>query len=356
MQYAFFFFFWSCENKQNKRLNGTIPQTIGALTNLQKLILPMNDFVYTYKTIPKSINFLLLMKQLNSLSGSIPKEIGNLKKLREFNLNTNKLSLLFFLGRVLCMKCTSLTGTIPSKIGNMINLTLLIFGANKLNGTIPPEIGNLTKLHFLDLSENRLSGIIPNEIENLVELNSLLLNQNGLIGTIPAKIGNFRNLSVLELSRNGLSGTIPSEIGNLNKLIFLVLEQNELSGTIPKEIVNLWNLQYLMLVYFVQNKLFFFFFLEFLCENRLSGELPQLNILPFLKIVEVNSNMLSGTIPFDDSYNWDNLVMFSLEKNMFSGNLPKLPNQMNFTLILTLHMNRFSDHNLHDWYMHLGKQ
>ncbi|ETO33409.1 hypothetical protein RFI_03698 [Reticulomyxa filosa] len=82
---------------------------------------------------------------------------------------------------------------------------------------------------------------------------------------------------------------------------------------------------------------------------RLSGELPRLDILPSLITVELNSNMLSGTIPFHDSYDWDRLIMFSLERNMFSGNLPKLPNRMHSTLILTLHMNQFSDHNLHDW-------
>ncbi|ETO14983.1 hypothetical protein RFI_22385, partial [Reticulomyxa filosa] len=66
--------------------------------------------------------------------------------------------------------------------------------------------------------------------------------------------------------------------------------------------------------------------------------------------------MLSGTIPFGDYYNWNELFMLSLEKNMFSGDLPKLPDQMNFTSILTLHMNQFSDHNLHDWLDKLFKK
>ncbi|ETO36399.1 hypothetical protein RFI_00664 [Reticulomyxa filosa] len=65
--------------------------------------------------------------------------------------------------------------------------------------------------------------------------------------------------------------------------------------------------------------------------------------------------MFSGTIPFGDSYNWNELTILSLEKNMFSGDLPKLPNQMNFTSILTLHINQFSDHNLHNWYMYFPK-
>ncbi|ETO33583.1 CLL4B clavata1-like receptor S/T protein kinase protein [Reticulomyxa filosa] len=201
-----------------------------------------------------------------------------------------------------------------------------------LSCTIPSEIGNLTRLHSLGLNQNWLFGTIPKELGNLIELGILSLNQNELTGTIPVEIGNVWNLSVLELSRNQLSGTIPPEIGNIYELQFLILEQNELTGTIPKEIENIVNLRYLMLGY-----------------NKLSGELPQLDALPFLKIVEFNDNMLSGTIPFGDFYDWDFLLILSLEKNMFSGNLPKLPNQMSSTVVLTLHMNQFSDRNLHDW-------
>ncbi|ETO06456.1 hypothetical protein RFI_30935 [Reticulomyxa filosa] len=204
---------------------------------------------------------------------------------------------------------------------------------NKLNGTIPPKIENMNQLLCLDLNRNRLSGTIPKELVNLVNLIFLFLNQNELTGTIPEGIGNISDLTILELSRNQLSGTIPSEIGNLD-LWFLIMEQNELSGTIPKGIENMDYLQYLMLGY-----------------NKLSGELPQLDALTGLVVVGLNDNMLSGTIPFGNSYNWDQLLMLSLEKNMFSGNLPKLPNRMNFTSVLTLHMNQFSDHNLHDWYI-----
>ncbi|ETO36763.1 hypothetical protein RFI_00303 [Reticulomyxa filosa] len=217
---------------------------------------------------------------------------------------------------------------------------MTLFNKKKsLSGTIPSEIGNLIRLNTLCLNQNWLSGKIPNELGNLFELKHLYLNQNELTGTIPVEIGNFWNLSALELSRNRLSGTIPLEIENFYGLWLLSLGQNELNGTIPKGIENLYYLQYLILGY-----------------NKLSGELPRLDMLPYLLNIQVNNNMLSGTIPFDDSYDWDYLLMLSLEKNMFSGSLPKLPNYMNFTLTLTLHMNQFSDYNLHDWYMYSSKE
>ncbi|ETO09304.1 hypothetical protein RFI_28087 [Reticulomyxa filosa] len=305
-------------------LNGSIPKTIGNLINLRKLHWHANE-----------------------LTGSVPSEIGRMSELdsiflynNQFNFNikkTFKIIQFFIVVKIIekfnwsCTKRNWKFNKIK-KIGNLTNLRFLAFGPNNLSGTIPPEIGNLINIRFLDLSENSFYGTIPNTIGNLTDLISLLLNQNKLIGTIPVEIGNCWNLSILELSRNWLTGTIPSEIGNLQELQFLILEKNELNGTIPKEIENLWFLQYLILGY-----------------NKLTGELPQLDILSFLTLIDLNNNMLTGTLPFPDSYNWDNLIMLSLEKNMLNGNLPKLPNKMYSTLIITLHMNKFSDQNLHNW-------
>ncbi|ETN97466.1 hypothetical protein RFI_40063 [Reticulomyxa filosa] len=161
-----------------------------------------------------------------------------------------------------------------------------------------------------------------------------------LTGSIPSQIGNLSRLKLLVLSNNELnkktlfllSGIIPTQIGNLVNLTHLILDHNQLSGTIPKTIENLHTLQYLVLNH-----------------NKLSGELPALHKLPPLTIAAVNDNMLSGTIPFNGSFNWDNLKILSMENNMFSGKLPKLPNQMNTTSIFTFHMNQFSDHNLREW-------
>ncbi|ETO34462.1 hypothetical protein RFI_02633, partial [Reticulomyxa filosa] len=132
-------------------------------------------------------------------------------------------------------------------------------------------------------------------------------------------------------------GTIPEEIGTLKNLTHIVLSQNQLSGTIPKGIENLSMLQYLVL-----------------SHNKLSGELPALHKLPSLIIVSVNDNMLSGTIPFNGSFNWNYLRILSIENNNFNGRLPKLPNQMNTTFIFTLHRNQFSDHNLHEWLIYIN--
>ncbi|ETO32039.1 hypothetical protein RFI_05076 [Reticulomyxa filosa] len=251
------------------------------------------------------------------LSGTIPPEIYNLAELEE----------LLLMGNV------GLSGSISKEIKNLTKLKTLDLSINKLTGTILPEIGNLVTLQYLDLSQNWLSGTIPKEIGNLIGLNKLYLYLNELTGTIPIEIGNLRNLSVLEFSDNKLSGVIPLEIGNLYQLQFLVLENNQLNG----KNIYAYNL-ILKYKYHLKKK-----------KIRLSGELPRLDKLSFLRIIEINNNMLSGTISFADSYNWNYLTIFSLEKNMFIGDLPKLPNRMSSILVLTLHINQFSDHNLHDW-------
>jgi uncharacterized repeat protein (TIGR01451 family) len=173
----------------NNRLSGSIPSTIGNLTDLEVL-------------------YLLL----NQLSGSIPSTIGNLTKLQELELHINQLS-----------------GGIPPTIGNLASLQQLILSNNQLSGSIPPTIGNLASLQELYLDNNQLSGSLPPELGNLTQLDNLVLSDNRLSGNIPPTIGNLINLRGLQLSHNPLSGELPasmmpvSQQGLIN-LIFLNID------------------------------------------------------------------------------------------------------------------------------------
>ena len=75
----------------------------------------------------------------NQLSGSIPESIGNLSQLSQLYLSNNQLS-----------------GNIPASIGNMSNLYYLLLSDNQLSGNIPESIGSLSNLEALDLSNNQL--------------------------------------------------------------------------------------------------------------------------------------------------------------------------------------------------------
>ncbi|XP_048446045.1 probable leucine-rich repeat receptor-like protein kinase At1g35710 [Pyrus x bretschneideri] len=108
----------------NNWLSGSIPTSLGLLTNLSTLYLHSNN-----------------------LSGIIPKEIGNLKSLVDLGLSESQLN-----------------GSIPTSLGQLTNLSTLYLHSNNLSGTIPKEIGNLKSLVDLGLSENQLNGSIPTSL------------------------------------------------------------------------------------------------------------------------------------------------------------------------------------------------
>ena len=84
------------------------------------------------------------------LTGEIHKEIGKLTNLQHLILYIN-----------------NLTGKIPKEIGKLTNLQVLCLDNNKLTGEIPKEIGKLTNLRNLYLQNNKLTGKIPKEIQEM---------------------------------------------------------------------------------------------------------------------------------------------------------------------------------------------
>ena len=111
-------------------LSGHIPESIGEVSELTSLILPLND-----------------------LNGRIPRAIGNLKKLKVLSLEWNELS-----------------GKIPKRIGDLVRLEKLELQSNQFTGIIPESIGNLVDLTLLNLRDNQLMGEIPETICNLEKL------------------------------------------------------------------------------------------------------------------------------------------------------------------------------------------
>jgi len=107
----------------------------------------------------------------NELSGSIPESLGNLSNLLQLGLSTNKLS-----------------GRIPNSLGNLKSLQKLYLNTNKLSGTIPESLGNLSNLYYFYLYNNQLSGTLPESLGNLSNLQVLHLRNNQLCGEIPLSL------------------------------------------------------------------------------------------------------------------------------------------------------------------------
>ncbi len=251
----------------SNQLNGTIPASLNALTNLEELWLSSNQ-----------------------LAGDIPPELGDLSSLRDLYLNDNVLA-----------------GTIPPQLGSLGNLEVLYFYTNELIGTIPPELGNLSNLWALGLGENRLTGTLPLELAHLGSLRLLLLYDNDLEGGIPPFLGDLTELRSLDLGHNQFSGSIPPELGQLANLETLGLGSNQLSGELPPELGDLVSLEDLWLYH-----------------NRLSGTIPStLGDLANLQYLRLDANQLSGVIPAELA-NLSSLSWLSLAYNMLIAEDPAL--------------------------------
>ncbi|XP_077249503.1 uncharacterized protein LOC143889196 [Tasmannia lanceolata] len=341
----------------NNALSGTIPSTLGNLSNLVTLYLHSNKLS---GTIPKEIANLKNMADLrisyNILTGSIPSTIGNLTNLVRFYLHHNKLSgtipkEIGYLKNMadLEMSYNILTGSIPSTIGNLTNVTHLYLGKNSLSGSIPKEIGYLKNMVDMEMSYNILTGSIPSAIGNLTNLVTLYLNNNNLSGPIPEEIGYLKNMADLEMSYNILTGSIPSTIGNLTNLAFLTLSHNQLSGPIPKS----WsNCTYLTSVYIQGNQLSGNMSEDFgvcpnltyinLSHNCLSGELsPTWAKCKSLTSLKFSGNLIAGKIP-PEFGQLIQLALFDLSSNLLVGEIPKELGSLTALYNMSLNGNQLS--------------
>ncbi|MBL7958918.1 immunoglobulin domain-containing protein [bacterium] len=97
----------------------------------------------------------------NNLTGTIPSSIGNMTNLTQLQLFGNHL-----------------TGSVPPQIGNLINLTSLGLENNLLSGTVPSGISNLSILNSLTLSGNQLTDSIPVVFKNLTNLQQFDIRNN----------------------------------------------------------------------------------------------------------------------------------------------------------------------------------
>ena len=170
-------------------LNGTIPSSIGQLTELGTLWLNGNQ-----------------------LTGAIPISIGNLSKLDDLDLSSNQL-----------------TGNIPSSFGNLDNLVELLLQTNQLTGTIPSSFGRMSKLGLLELDNNQLTGNIPSSMSQ-GRIAFLSVGNNMLSGPFPSFLGRHRWLQELNLRLNeDLTGPLP--LGLAITAVIPHLRALDVSGT-----------------------------------------------------------------------------------------------------------------------------
>ncbi|CAL4929757.1 unnamed protein product [Urochloa decumbens] len=134
-----------------------IPQEVGGLVNMQRLVLAGN----LIENIPANIGYLRNLKILtldrNRIS-ILPEELGSLSNLQQLSISHNSLLRL------------------PKSVGDLRNMSILNVSDNKLK-ELPESIGGCNSLEELQANGNLIEDV-PSSICNLVCLKSLSLNGN----------------------------------------------------------------------------------------------------------------------------------------------------------------------------------
>uniref|UniRef100_A0A6N2KLY9 non-specific serine/threonine protein kinase n=1 Tax=Salix viminalis TaxID=40686 RepID=A0A6N2KLY9_SALVM len=327
---------------QNNSFRHEIPAQIGRLHRLQILLLHNNSFSGEIPaSISGSYNLVALKLANNKLVGEIPVEFGSFSKLKNLSLAGN-----------------NLTGTIPPSLGNISSLQKLWLNDNNLFGNLPETLSKLVNVRILSLFNNRFSGTIPPSMLNLSSLRSFEAGLNHFQGNLPPDLGiSLPNLEFFSVHSNQFTGSIPASISNLSKLEFLQLNQNKLTGKMP----SLEKLHGLLSMTVASNNLGSgeandLSFLSSLAnatnlkqliitQNNFQGQLPPQisNLSITLKIMGLDSNLLSGSIP-DGIENLISLEDFEVQNNHLSGIIPSTIGKLQNLVILDLGVNNFSGH------------
>ncbi|KAM0053882.1 putative leucine-rich repeat domain superfamily [Helianthus debilis subsp. tardiflorus] len=324
------------------RLSGDFPTGILYLQKLQVLDLQVNDNLTGY--IPEfhgnSELKQLIVAQTN-FQGSIPASIGNLT-----NLN------------VLDLSKSAFTGTLPASVSNLTQLTHLDLSFNKLTGNLPslqslsnltslslmennfdrwklPDwFGKLNKITYLNLAYVNLYGEIPSSLFNLTQLEYLFLHGNQLKGELPISLLNLQNLETFCLDGNIIVDFYL--FLSLKKLENLYLNGNNISLSVIDSHTNETQPKFKELGLTSCNLKVFPEFLRFqhqlehlnLDNNNIEGLIPgwMWNISKETLIeLSLAHNLLMGFEQHSPVASWVSLQNLDLSHNMLHGSIPVPP-------------------------------
>jgi Leucine-rich repeat (LRR) protein len=211
-------------------------------------------------------------------------------------------------------QCTITSGrfdTVLTKLPlfhNLIKLDLSVPNLQNLSlDALINNLGSLQKLYldFVNISVSPIRSVHAS-INTTPVLQELSMINCGLTGTFPSWIFHIKSLTVLDVSGNeNLCGELPEFIEG-SSLQELRLSGTKFSGKIPESIRNLRNLTMLDLSY---------------CQFR--GLVPPFaHIWAKIRVVDLSSNNLTGSLPSHGSLPLHNLTKLVLTNNSISGEIP----------------------------------
>ncbi|PON64120.1 LRR domain containing protein [Parasponia andersonii] len=319
----------------NNKLNGTLPESVGTLSNLEVLDVSTNSFtgVITEAHLEKLSKLRQLDLSSNSLTLKFTFNWIPLFQLQELKLGSCELgpqfpSWLHTQSNIsyLDLSSSGISTPIPNWFFNLTSkLYYLDLSFNFINFTLPNFPLQSNNFPFVDLSSNQFHGsILPNSLFNATMLN---LSNNSLTRFGPLFCTLLDGITtILDFSSNLLSGSLPDCWFRLNNLEVLKLDNNKFFGVIPSSMASLYELETLQLRH-----------------NNLSGNLPSfLKNCTRLRVLDVGENNLEGTIPTWIGESLTDLEVLQLKFNRFHGTIPSNLCHLQSIRMLDISQNRIS--------------
>jgi Leucine-rich repeat (LRR) protein len=240
----------------------------------------------------------------NNLNGAIPPDLWRLPKLIRLSVRKNSISSAGFEG----------LDTDDPQSSPRSPINQLGFSENYL--TEITGIGHAKEtLKDFNINKNQI-GALPIEFYDLTNLETMYIAFNQITGTLPGLIGKLAKLTELYAFDNAMTGSIPSEIGLLGRCQILGLGNNAFTGILPTEINQMVNIRDLSIHHVTGDK----------GGVGLSGPVPTFGDMPFLALLFLDGNSLSGTIPSDflrHNNNTNVPISVGLANNNLTGAVPK---------------------------------